>query len=104
MAALRLMTFNVQCLPMIAGALDGTISLPGLVLGLVPGSDSDAIDRAQSIVDALVALAADERPHVIALNEVFHEDAGAPSSTGSPGTGHTWSSRCTRATWRRTRG
>jgi len=75
MAALRLMTFNVQCLPMIAGALDGTISLPGLVLGLVPGSDSDAIDRAQSIVDALVALAADERPHVIALNEVFHEDA-----------------------------
>lgn len=75
MDALRLMTFNVQCLPLIAGVLDGSISIPGALVGLFPGTDDDAIDRATAICADLLAIAPDERPHVIALNEAFNEDA-----------------------------
>lgn len=41
------MTFNVQCLPLIAGVLDGSISIPGALVGLFPSTDDDAIDRAR---------------------------------------------------------
>ena len=41
MDALRLMTFNVQCLPLIAGVLDGSISIPGALVGLFPGTDDE---------------------------------------------------------------
>lgn len=42
---LRLMTFNVQLLPVIAGVVAGTVSLPGSLVGLFPSGDSDAIAR-----------------------------------------------------------
>lgn len=69
------MTFNVQCLPLIAGVLDGTISVPGAVIGLFPSTDSDAIARAEGVCADLLAIPPAERPHVIALNEAFNEDA-----------------------------
>ena len=56
MDALRLMTFNVQCLPLIAGVLDGSISIPGALVGLFPGTDDDAIDRATAICADLLAV------------------------------------------------
>lgn len=63
MSALRLMTFNVQILPLIASVIQGITN--------------DAEDRANRVADALLALPPDERPHVIAFNEVFDEDGRA---------------------------
>lgn len=60
MSALRLMTFNVQILPWGAS----------VILGIT----NDAEDRANRVADALLALTPDERPHVIAFNEVTDED------------------------------
>jgi hypothetical protein len=71
---LRLMTFNVQLLPVIAGVAAGTVSLPGALVGLFPSSDSDAIARASAVAAELAAIPPLERPHVIGLNEVFSED------------------------------
>lgn len=61
MPALRVMTFNVQMLPLAAM--------------VVLGSSDDAVERADRVVDAILSLPADEQPDVIAFNEVFHEDA-----------------------------
>ena len=71
---LRLMTFNVQLLPLIAGVLDGTVSVPEAVVGLFPKSSTDAIARATAVAQDLLAIPPAERPHVIGLNEVFSED------------------------------
>jgi hypothetical protein len=63
MSALRVMTFNVQLLPWIADA--------------TAGMTNDAPERADRAADAIEGLAPDERPHVIAFNEVFDEDGRA---------------------------
>lgn len=63
MPALHLMTFNVQCLP--------------LGVNLYNGLSHDADARAHRICDGILALKAKDRPDVIALNEVFSEDARA---------------------------
>lgn len=60
MAALRLMTFNVQMLPWLGST--------------VTGQTNDAPERAHGVADAIESLAPAERPHVIAFNEVFDED------------------------------
>ncbi|MFD7698423.1 endonuclease/exonuclease/phosphatase family protein [Streptomyces sp. NPDC059805] len=59
MSFLKLMTFNVQLLPSVPGT-----SSPG----------NEAEERAHSVADALDSLSAEDRPHVIAFNEVFNED------------------------------
>lgn len=59
MSALRLMTFNVQLLPLVATALGGT--------------SDDAEERAERVADAILSIPVNERPHVIAFNEVFNE-------------------------------
>lgn len=61
MPALRVMTFNVQMLPLAAM--------------IVLGASDDAVERADRVVDAILSLPPDEQPDVIAFNEVFHEDA-----------------------------
>ncbi|GAA3043032.1 hypothetical protein GCM10020229_62830 [Kitasatospora albolonga] len=58
MSALKLMTFNVQLLPTVPGTTS-------------PGNEAEG--RAHAVADALDALAPDDRPHVIAFNEVFSE-------------------------------
>lgn len=74
---LRLMTFNVQLLPVIAGVAEGTVSVPAGIAALVPGGSTDAIARATAVAKDLRAIKPTERPHVIALNEVFSEDGRA---------------------------
>ncbi|HET9287689.1 MAG TPA: endonuclease/exonuclease/phosphatase family protein [Gaiella sp.] len=74
MAALRLMTFNVQLLPFIAGVLDGTVSVPTAVVGLFPGGNQDAVARAEAVAKDILSIRPGERPDVIGLNEVFSED------------------------------
>ncbi len=75
MRPLRLMTFNVQLLPVIAGVSEGTVSVPAGIAGLLPGLAVDSIARAEAVADDLLAIAPTERPDVLALNEVFSEDA-----------------------------
>lgn len=77
MRPLRLMTFNVQLLPVIAGVGEGTVSVPAGLIGLLPGSASDSMTRAKAVADDLLDIAPQERPDVLALNEVFSEDARA---------------------------
>jgi endonuclease/exonuclease/phosphatase family metal-dependent hydrolase len=60
MTALRLMTFNVQMLPLVA-ALTG-------------GTSDDAEERAERVANAILNLPPAEQPDVIAFNEVFSED------------------------------
>ena len=60
MAALRLMTFNVQMLPLIPLT--------------VQGQSDDAVERADRVAEAILSIPVSERPHVIAFNEVFNED------------------------------
>lgn len=71
---LRLMTFNVQLLPVIAGLFEGTVSVPQFLIGLFPKGAHDSIERAEAVAADLLAIPAPERPHVIGLNEVFSED------------------------------
>jgi hypothetical protein len=71
---LRLMTFNVQLLPVIAGLFEGTVSVPQFLIGLFPKGAQDSIDRAEAVAADLLTIPARERPHVIGLNEVFSED------------------------------
>lgn len=61
MPALHLMTYNVQCLP--------------LGVNLYSGLTHDANGRANRICDDITELKSKDRPDVIALNEVFSEDA-----------------------------
>ncbi|MCK8609304.1 endonuclease/exonuclease/phosphatase family protein [Agromyces sp. C10] len=68
------MTFNVQLLPVIAGVTAGTVSIPAAVIGLLPGTVADSEAQAKRVADDLLDLPPDERPDVIALNEVFSED------------------------------
>ncbi len=75
MQPLRLMTFNVQLLPVIAGVGAGTVSLPAGVAGLIPGGAADSIAQAEAVADDLLKIKPAERPDVLALNEVFSEDA-----------------------------
>jgi len=75
MRPLRLMTFNVQLLPVIAGVGAGTVSVPAGIIGLIPGAASDSIERAEEVADDLLTIPPNERPDVLALNEVFSEDA-----------------------------
>ena len=56
MTALRLMTFNVQMLPLVATLLKGV--------------SDDAEERADRVADAILSIPPDERPDVIAFNEV----------------------------------
>jgi hypothetical protein len=74
---LRVMTFNVQLLPVFAGVVEGTVSVPEGLIGLFPKSSADAIARAEAVAADLLAIPAAERPHVIGLNEVFSEDGRA---------------------------
>ncbi|MFO1091275.1 MAG: endonuclease/exonuclease/phosphatase family protein [Hyphomicrobiales bacterium] len=60
MPALRLMTFNVQMLPL--GAM------------LLTGKTNNAEERADTVAQAILSLPADEQPDVIVFNEVFDED------------------------------
>ena len=60
MSALRLMTFNVQMLPLIALTTQG--------------QSDDAVERADRVADAILSIPVAERPDVIAFNEVFNED------------------------------
>ncbi len=60
MSALRLMTFNVQMLPLIALTVEG--------------QSDDAVERADRVADAILSIPVAERPDVIAFNEVFNED------------------------------
>lgn len=69
------MTFNVQLLPVIAGVIEGTVSVPAGIAGLLPGGAIDSISRAEAVADDLLDIAPGERPDVLALNEVFSEDA-----------------------------
>ncbi|MEO5852600.1 MAG: endonuclease/exonuclease/phosphatase family protein [Nocardioides sp.] len=69
------MTFNVQLLPVIAGVGEGTVSVPAGIAGLLPGGSTDSIDRAEAVADDLLDIHPAERPDVLALNEVFSEDA-----------------------------
>jgi hypothetical protein len=69
------MTFNVQLLPVIAGVGEGTVSVPAGIAGLLPGGASDSIARAEAVADDLLDITPNERPDVLALNEVFSEDA-----------------------------
>jgi len=69
------MTFNVQLLPVIAGVSEGTVSVPFGIAALVPGASTDSIERAEAVADDLLDIHPDERPDVLALNEVFSEDA-----------------------------
>ncbi|CAN5429119.1 hypothetical protein BH20CHL6_BH20CHL6_17910 [soil metagenome] len=71
---LRLMTYNVQLLPLIAGVFEGTVSVPQALLGLFPKGATDSIARAEAAAKDLLAIPVRERPHVIGLNEVFSED------------------------------
>ena len=73
-AALRVMTFNVQLLPLIAGVLEGRVSVPAAALGRFPRGDLDSNERASLVANDLVSIPDAERPDVIALNEVFNED------------------------------
>ena len=75
MQPLRLMTFNVQLLPVIAGVGAGTVSVPAGIVGLIPGSASDSIAQAEAVAADLLDIPPAERPDVLALNEVFSEDA-----------------------------
>ncbi|WP_173923353.1 endonuclease/exonuclease/phosphatase family protein [Agromyces sp. Marseille-P2726] len=75
MQPLRLMTFNVQLLPVIAGVGAGTVSVPAGIAGLIPGSAADSIAQAEAVADDLLDIPPAERPDVLALNEVFSEDA-----------------------------
>lgn len=75
MRPLRLMTFNVQLLPVIAGVGEGTVSVPAGIAGLLPGGASDSIARAKAVAADLLKITPKERPDVLALNEVFSEDA-----------------------------
>lgn len=61
MTALRIMTFNVQCLPLVATAIQGQSEV--------------AEGRAKVIANALLSLPVRDRPDVVAFNEVFNEDA-----------------------------
>lgn len=61
MAPLRLMTFNVQMLPLAAM--------------FITGQSDDAEERAERVAKAILGMPADEQPDVIAFNEVFDEDA-----------------------------
>jgi hypothetical protein len=63
MPALRLMTFNVQMLPLLATIGEGV--------------SDDAEVRAERVADAILSIPVNERPHVIAFNEVFNEDGRA---------------------------
>jgi Endonuclease/Exonuclease/phosphatase family len=60
MSALRLMTFNVQILPLVALK--------------VQGQSDDAVERADRVADAILSFPVAERPDVIAFNEAFNED------------------------------
>ena len=62
MRPLRLMTFNVQLLPVIAGVLEGTVSVPAGIAGLLPGLATDSIQLAEAVADDLLDIAPDERP------------------------------------------
>ncbi|MFB9308610.1 endonuclease/exonuclease/phosphatase family protein [Agromyces hippuratus] len=75
MRPLRLMTFNVQLLPVIAGVSEGTVSVPAGIAGLLPGGSADSIARAEAVAADLLKIKPKERPDVLALNEVFSEDA-----------------------------
>ena len=59
MSVLRLMTFNVQILPLLGQ--------------LAQGQSDDAEDRANRVSTALLAIPPHDRPHVIAFNEIFSE-------------------------------
>lgn len=61
MPALRLMTYNIQCLP--------------LVVATAQQRTDDAAERAGRVADSLLNLPNGNRPDVIAFNEVFSEDA-----------------------------
>jgi hypothetical protein len=74
---LRLMTFNVQLLPVIAGLIEGTVSLPQFLVGLFPKGAQDSIERAEAVAAGLLTIPTLRRPHVIGLNEVFSEDGRA---------------------------
>ena len=54
MSALRLMTFNVQMLPLIALTTQG--------------QSDDAVERADRVADAILSIPVAERPDVIAFN------------------------------------
>src|SRR5690349_13066459 len=75
MQPLRLMTFNVQLLPVIAGVGAGTVSVPAGIAGLIPGGAADSIAQAEAVANDLLKIKPAERPDVLALNEVFSEDA-----------------------------
>ena len=60
MSALRLMTFNVQMLPLVAATWEGV--------------SDDAEERAERVADAILSIPPNERPDVIAFNEAFNED------------------------------
>jgi hypothetical protein len=60
MSALRLMTFNVQMLPLAAA--------------LALGTSDDAVERAERVANAILNLPTAEQPDVIAFNEVLSED------------------------------
>lgn len=74
MRPLRLMTFNVQLLPVIAGVSAGTVSIPAAVVGLLPGTVADSKAQARRVAADLLDISPEERPDVLALNEVFSED------------------------------
>jgi endonuclease/exonuclease/phosphatase family metal-dependent hydrolase len=59
MPALRLMTFNVQMLPWAAST--------------TRGHSNDAVQRAERVITALIAIPQEEQPDVICFNEVFDE-------------------------------
>ena len=61
MPALRLMTYNIQCLP--------------LVVATAQQRTDDAAERAERVAASLLNLPNNSRPDVIAFNEVFAEDA-----------------------------
>jgi exonuclease III len=60
MSALRLMTFNVQMLPLAAA--------------LALGTSDNAVERAERVANAILNLPTAEQPDVIAFNEVLSED------------------------------
>ncbi|MEZ5661098.1 MAG: endonuclease/exonuclease/phosphatase family protein [Burkholderiaceae bacterium] len=63
MPALKIMTFNVQMLPLTAQAVSGQSDI--------------AEQTADRVADAIFGLPATEQPDVIAFNEVFNEDGRA---------------------------
>ena len=67
MPALHVMTFNVQMLPWLGTAIEGITN--------------NAPETARRVAKAIFARAPENRPHVIAFNEVFDEDGRAELKT-----------------------